>query len=44
MNTVTLKPGWTKSFAGRWLDDRSAEKIIEDIRASRNANSNEVVL
>jgi hypothetical protein len=36
--------GWTKSFAGRWQDDRSAEEIIEDIRASRNANINEVVL
>lgn len=44
MNTVTLKPSWTKSFAGRWQDDRSAEEIIEDIRASRNANINEVVL
>ena len=44
MNTVTLKPGWTKSFAGRWQDDRSAEEILEDIRASRNANINEVVL
>ena len=36
--------GWTKSFAGRWQDDRSAEEIIEDIRASRNANINEVIL
>ena len=36
--------GWTKSFAGRWQDDRTAEDIIEDIRASRNANIKEVVL
>ena len=36
--------GWTKSFAGRWQDDRSAEEIIEDIRASRNANIKDVVL
>lgn len=36
--------GWTKSFAGRWQDNRTAEDIIEDIRASRNANIKEVVL
>ena len=36
--------GWTKSFAGRWQDDRTAEEIIEDIRTSRNANIKEVVL
>ena len=36
--------GWTKSFAGRWQDDRTAEKIIEDIRSSRNANMKELVL
>ena len=36
--------GWTKSFAGRWQDDRTAEEIIEDIRASRNANLKELVL
>lgn len=36
--------GWTKSFAGRWQDNRTAEDIIEDIRASRNANVKEVVL
>ena len=36
--------GWTKSFAGRWQDDRSAEEIIEDIRNSRNANLKELVL
>lgn len=44
MNTVTLKPSWTKNFAGRWQDDRSAEEIIEDIRASRNANIKGLVL
>ena len=36
--------GWTKSFAGRWQDDRTAEEIIEDIRVSRNANLKEVIL
>ena len=36
--------GWTKSFAGRWQDDRTAEEIIEDIRSSRNANLKELVL
>ena len=40
----TNEKGWTKSFAGRWQDDRTAEDIIEDIRASRNADIKEVVL
>jgi hypothetical protein len=30
-----LNAVWTKSFAGRWQDDRSAEEIIDDIRSSR---------
>lgn len=42
-NSPTDK-GWTRSFAGLWKDDRTAEEIIEDIRASRNANINGVVL
>ena len=36
-NTVSApsnEKGWTKSFAGRWQDDRTAEEIIEDIRSS----------
>ena len=36
--------GWTKSFAGRWEDDRTAEEVIEDIRNSRNANIKDVLL
>ena len=36
--------GWTKSFAGRWQDNRTAEEIIEDIRASRNAIIKDVLL
>ena len=40
----TEHKGWTKSFAGRWQDDRSAEEIMEDIRVSRNAKIKEVVL
>ena len=36
--------GWTKSFAGRWEDDRTAEEIIDDIRTSRNANIKDVLL
>ena len=36
--------GWTKSFAGRWQDDRTAEEVIEDIRNSRNANIKDVLL
>jgi len=40
----TEHKGWTRSFAGRWQDDRSAEEIIDDIRASRNAKIKDVVL
>lgn len=29
---------WTSSFAGRWQDDRSADEIVDDIRASRTTN------
>lgn len=36
--------GWTKSFAGRWQDNRTAEEIIEDIHASRNAHIKDLVL
>ena len=36
--------GWTKSFAGRWEDDRTDEEIIEDIRTSRNAQLKDFVL
>lgn len=32
---VTDEKGWTKSFAGKWQDDRSAEDIISDIRTER---------
>lgn len=31
------KKGWTKSFAGKWQDDRSAEEIIADIREERKS-------
>ena len=36
--------GWTEKFAGKWQDDRTAEEIIEDIRAARNANIREIEL
>ena len=29
--------GWTRSFAGKWQDDRSAEDIISDIRSERKS-------
>jgi hypothetical protein len=28
---------WTKSFAGKWQDDRTSDEIIDDIRASRKS-------
>ena len=40
----SAEKGWTKSFAGLWKDDRTAEEIIDDIRASRNANIKEIQL
>ena len=40
----SIDKGWTKSFAGRWQDERTAEEIIEDIHASRNAHIKEFVL
>ena len=36
--------GWTENFAGKWQDDRTAEEIIEDVHAARNANMREIVL
>lgn len=36
--------GWTEKFAGKWQDDRTAEEIVEDIRAARNAHMREIVL
>ena len=36
--------GWTEKFAGKWQDDRTAEEIIEDIRAARNAHMREINL
>ena len=37
VSNAPTEEGWTESFAGRWQDDRTAEEIIEDIHASRNA-------
>ena len=31
--------GWASRFAGVWKDSRSAEDIVEDIRAARTANT-----
>lgn len=35
---------WTKSFAGKWQDDRTTEEIIDDIHEARNAKIKEFVL
>ena len=42
----TAKPrkGWASRFAGKWQDCRSAEEIIDDIRAARTENSFDVEL
>jgi hypothetical protein len=34
--------GWASRFAGVWKDSRSAEEIVEDIRAARTANTFDV--
>lgn len=41
---IPKKKGWASRFAGTWQDSRSAEDIIEDIRAARTTNSFEVDL
>ena len=41
---VSHKKGWASRFAGTWKDSRSAEEIVEDIRAARTTNSFEVEL
>ena len=33
------RKGWASRFAGVWKDSRSAEDIVEDIRAARTANT-----
>ena len=44
VSEASNEKGWTKSFAGHWEDDRTAEEVIEDIRNSRNANIKDVLL
>ena len=38
------RKGWASRFAGVWKDNRSAEEIVEDIRAARTANTFDVEL
>ena len=33
------RKGWASRFAGVWKDSRSAEEIVEEIRAARIANT-----
>ena len=42
--TADTGKGWTAKFAGKWEDDRTAEEIVEDIRAARNAHMREIKL
>ena len=42
--SVKPRKGWASRFAGKWQDSRSAEEIIEDIRAARNANMRAIEL
>lgn len=41
---IPHKKGWASRFAGTWQDSRSAEDIVEDIRAARTTNSFDVDL
>lgn len=36
------RKGWASRFAGVWKDSRSAEEIVEDIRAARTANTSSI--
>ena len=38
------RKGWASRFAGVWKDSRSAEEIVEEIRAARTANTFDVEL
>ena len=38
------RKGWASRFSGVWKDSRSAEEIVEDIRAARTANTFDVEL
>lgn len=44
VSEASADKGWTKSFAGRWQDDRSSEDIINEIRAERNTQLREFEL
>lgn len=33
------RKGWASRFAGVWKDSRSAEDIVDDIRAARTTNT-----
>lgn len=41
---IPQKKGWASRFAGTWQDSRSAEDIVEDIRAARTTNAFDVDL
>lgn len=44
-NQVSAKvDNWADSLYGAWKDDRSAEEIVADIRASRTSNRDVVSL
>jgi len=36
---VAHRKGWASRFAGTWSDSRSAEEIVDGIRAARTTNS-----
>jgi len=39
---VKPRKGWASRFSGVWKDSRSAEDIVEDIRAARTANTSNI--
>lgn len=41
---IPHKKGWASRFAGTWQDSRSAEDIVEDIRAARTTCSFDIDL
>lgn len=40
----TPKRGWASRFSGVWKDSRSAEEIVDELRAARTKNTFDVEL
>lgn len=41
--TIESSASWVEQFEGKWMDSKSADEMVADLRSSRTSNS-EVVL